>query len=240
MASPLAVERRRIGLKEIRTLHGGTAAAREAVRARGASGTTLRRDGREPTGFAAVLQSLMADEVGDLPAGGGSVLDQWPGIAAAISPALPEHVQAVAFHAESGLLDLRPDSSAYATQLRPISARIVAAANETVGTAAVRTVRVLVVGATAVNAPDAKQSHDRPGTPWRSQRPVAPRNTTAPAMTSMAEWKVCRRRPKEASVVRGASRVQRKTSQRVGDRRTVSTATSSCWPPSPANARASS
>ncbi|MGW9136356.1 DciA family protein [Streptomyces sp. NPDC055681] len=217
---------------------------------RGASGTrkakrrtrttTPRRDGLEPPRFAAVPQSLMAEGARDLPAGGGSVLDQWPGIAAAVFPALAEHVQAVAFHAESGQLDLRPDPSAYATQLWLVSARIVAAVNETVGTAAVRTVRVLVVGATVVNARDAKQSHDRPETPWRSQRPVAPRNTTAPAMTSTAKRKVCRCGPKEASAVRGASRVQRKTSQRVGDRRTVSTATSSCWSPSPANARASS
>ncbi|MGC5003487.1 DciA family protein [Streptomyces sp. DT203] len=138
-------------------------------------------------------QGLMVEGAWDLPAGGGSVLDQWPGIAAAISPALSEHVQAVAFHAESGQLDLRSDPSAYATQLRLISARIVAATHETVGAAAVRTVRVLAVGATAANAPDVKQSHDRPGTPWRSQRPVAPRNTTAPAMTSTAERKVCRR-----------------------------------------------
>ncbi|MFE7790562.1 hypothetical protein [Streptomyces sp. NPDC057460] len=154
-------------------------------------------------------QGLMAEGARDLPAGGGSVLDQWPGIAAAVSPARAEHVQAVAFHAESGQLDLRPDLSAYATQLWLVSARIVAVVNETVGTAAVRSVRVLVVGATAVDAPDAKQSHDRPGTPWCSERPVAPRKTTAPAMTSTAERKVCRRTPKEASAVRGASRVQR-------------------------------
>ncbi|WP_329028328.1 hypothetical protein [Streptomyces sp. NBC_00690] len=51
--------------------------------------------------------------------------------------------------ARGSLLDLRPDSSAYATQLRLISSRIVAAANNAVGTQAVRTVRVLAVGATA-------------------------------------------------------------------------------------------
>ncbi|WP_308010518.1 DciA family protein [Streptomyces olivaceus] len=50
---------------------------------------------------------------------------------------------AVAFHPETGQLDLRPDSPAYATQLRLITAQIVATANSTVGTDAVRTVRVL-------------------------------------------------------------------------------------------------
>jgi len=134
-------------------------AAREAAKARGDQPGTRkvkrptraagRRDGREPTGFAAVLQGLMADRAWDLPAAGGSILDQWPAIAAAVSPHLPEHVQAVAFHTQSGQLDLRPDSPAYATQLRLITARIIHAANDAAGSAAVRTVRVLPVGALA-------------------------------------------------------------------------------------------
>ncbi len=130
--------------------------AREAAKACGESGTrkakrrtgtTVRRDGREPTGFAAVLQGLMADRAWDIPAAGGSILDQWPHIAAGLSSTLAAHVQAVAFHAETGHLDLRPDSPAYATQLRLIGSRIVAAANDAAGTQAVRTVRVLAVGA---------------------------------------------------------------------------------------------
>ncbi|MCX0241829.1 DUF721 domain-containing protein [Streptomyces drozdowiczii] len=95
------------------------------------------------------LQGLVADRAWDVPAAGGSILDQWPATAAALSPKLAAHAQAVAFHAETGQLDLRPDSPAYATQLRLISSQIVAAANDAVGTQAVRTVRVLAVGATA-------------------------------------------------------------------------------------------
>ncbi|MFE4822896.1 DciA family protein [Streptomyces sp. NPDC056704] len=133
-------------------------AAKEAARARGEQmgikktpkrrvRPTVRRDGREPTGFAAVLQGLMADRAWDVPAAGGTVLDRWPDIAASLSPKLPDHVQAVAFHPETGQLDLRPDSPAYATQLRLISARIVATANHAAGTDAVHTVRVLPAGA---------------------------------------------------------------------------------------------
>ncbi|MFE5669093.1 DciA family protein [Streptomyces niveus] len=130
--------------------------AREAAKARGEGGTrkakrrtgaTARRDGREPTGFAAVLQGLMADRAWDVPAAGGSILDQWPDIAAGLSPKLAAHVEAAAFHAETGQLDLRADSPAYATQLRLITSRIVAAANDAVGTQTVRTVRVLAFGA---------------------------------------------------------------------------------------------
>jgi predicted nucleic acid-binding Zn ribbon protein len=105
--------------------------------------TTVKWDGREPSGFAAVLAGLMADRAWELPAAGGSLLDRWPDIAAAVAPQLPHHVTAVAFHPETGQLDLRPDSPAYATQLRLITARIVATANTSVGTDAVRTVRVL-------------------------------------------------------------------------------------------------
>ncbi|MFE4577425.1 DciA family protein [Streptomyces chartreusis] len=111
--------------------------------------TAVRRDSREPSGFAAVLTGLMADRAWELPAAGGTVLDRWPDIAAAISPQLPSHVTAIAFHPESGQLGLRPDSPAYATQLRLISARIIATVNSTVGTDAVRTIRVLPAGGAA-------------------------------------------------------------------------------------------
>ncbi|MEQ6027924.1 DciA family protein [Streptomyces salinarius] len=112
----------------------------------------MQRDGRKPVGFVAVLQGLMADRAWDAPTADGTVLDRWPDIVAAITPQLPDHVAAVAFHPETGQLDLRPGSPAYTTQLRLISARIVAAANEPAGTDAVRTVRVLAVGA----APDSR------------------------------------------------------------------------------------
>ncbi|GAA0897907.1 MULTISPECIES: DciA family protein [Streptomyces violaceusniger group] len=156
--------------------------AREAAKARGEAGTrktkrrtrssSTRRDGREPTGFAALLQGLIADRAWELPAAGGSVLDRWPDIAAAVAPQLPHQVAAVGFHPETGQLDLRPASSAYATQLRLITARIVAAANESVGTEAVRTVRVLPPGAapvprTAPKAPAA--APDAPRAPVKTR-----------------------------------------------------------------------
>ncbi|MEU2762959.1 DciA family protein [Streptomyces sp. NPDC007094] len=126
--------------------------AREAAKQRGASKTqaprchqtrTVRRDGREPSGFAAVLQHLMTDRAWTLPAAGGTVLERWPSIAATISPQLADHVQALTFHPETGQLDLLPESPAYATQLRLISTRIINAANETTGNGTVRTIRVL-------------------------------------------------------------------------------------------------
>ncbi|MFD5513912.1 DciA family protein [Streptomyces sp. NPDC127051] len=138
--------------------------AREAAKTRSTSGSTrkskrqprassLRRDGREPTGFAAVLQGLLADRAWDIPASGGGVLGQWPDIADAVTANLSGHVTAEAFNAEKGQLDLRPDSPAYATQLRLLSARIIAAANDAIGTQAVRTIRILAIGKSAVPEP---------------------------------------------------------------------------------------
>lgn len=45
----------------------------------------------------------------------------------AADESLPVHVQVVAFDADTGQLDLLPDSAAYATQLRLLSPRIIAA-----------------------------------------------------------------------------------------------------------------
>lgn len=159
-------------------------AARDAARKRGNTEArtprrrperrVVKRDGREPSGFAAVLQGLMAERAWALPAAGGSVLDRWPDIAAAISPQLPDHVQAVAFHPASGQLDLRPDSPAYATQLRLISARIVATVNSSVGTDAVRTIRVLAVCA----APAARTAEPAPAA--APEAPVKTRETASP------------------------------------------------------------
>lgn len=98
-------------------------------------------------------------------------------IAGAVSPRLPHHVVAVAFHPETGQLDLRPDSPAYATQLRLITAQIVATANSTVGTDAVRTVRVLPPGA----APALRTTPEAPAAaPDGVQAPVKTREMASP------------------------------------------------------------
>ncbi|MEU2549610.1 DciA family protein [Streptomyces roseolus] len=54
-----------------------------------------------------------------------------------------------------GRLDLRPDSPAYATQLRLLTVRIIATANEHVGSSAVRALRVLPPGAVDTIPPPA-------------------------------------------------------------------------------------
>ncbi|CAL9671814.1 DciA family protein [Streptomyces sp. enrichment culture] len=169
------VDLARVALQQARLAARNSGGEARAPRWRRA--TTVKRDGREPSGFAAVLAGLMADRAWELPAAGGSVLDQWPDIAGAVAPQLPHHVAAVAFHPETGQLDLRPDSSAYATQLRLITARIVATANKAAGTDAVRTVRVLPPGA----APAPRTASEAPAAaPDASQAPVKTREMGSP------------------------------------------------------------
>ncbi|MEU4180975.1 DciA family protein [Streptomyces sp. NPDC026589] len=160
--------------------------AREAAKKRGATESraprrhrtrTVRPSGREPSGFAAVLQTLMTDHAWEIPAAGGTVQERWPDIAATITPQLADHVQALAFHAETGQLDLLPESPAYATQLRLISARIITAANESTGTGTVRTIRVLPPGtAPADRSPRPASPVPAPVTP---EAPVKTRETAA-------------------------------------------------------------
>ncbi|MGA4953765.1 DciA family protein [Streptomyces lydicamycinicus] len=164
---------------------GGESATPRARRGKAAS---RRGEGRDPHGFAEVLQRLMAERAWDLPAAGGSILDRWPDIAATIAPQLPHHVQAVAFHPETGQLDLRPSSPAYATQLRLITPRIITAANETAGTTTVRRVRVLPVGAAPTPPMEQAPAAD-PAEPRRPNEPVPPSEGFRQALAAhQAAW----------------------------------------------------
>ncbi|MGR3935233.1 DciA family protein [Streptomyces sp. BRA346] len=162
-------------------------AARDAARKRGATAEARtprrrarvgQRDGRDPQGFAAVLQGLMADRAWDLPAVGGTVVDRWPGITATVAERLAEHVQAVAFDADRGQLDVRADSPAYATQIRLMTPRLMAAANEAVGREVVRSIRVLSPGAPASTrtsgGTNRAASPPVPEVPGRTRETVSP------------------------------------------------------------------
>ncbi|GAA1234144.1 hypothetical protein GCM10009665_25510 [Kitasatospora nipponensis] len=134
-------------------------AARQAARRNGVDQLAAKRakttvrvrrtDGRDPIGLGGALQALMADRAWDLPVVGGSVLADWPTIA----PELAGHVQAVAFTAATGQLDLRPASPAWATQLRLTSTALLARINAHAGTGAVRSIRVLAPATVAAAEP---------------------------------------------------------------------------------------
>jgi hypothetical protein len=126
---------------------------------RARAGRSVRGDGREPVGLAAAFQQLVTERAWEVPAAGGTVLQQWP----AIAPDLAPHVRAVGFDAEGGRLDLLPDSPAYATQLRMSTTRLIAMANQAAGREAVRSIRVLPPGTrTSIPATDVPQKEVAP------------------------------------------------------------------------------
>ncbi|MFE0777092.1 DUF721 domain-containing protein [Streptomyces sp. NPDC058861] len=126
-------------------------AAREAAKARKSEvrqkprrrTTTVVRDGRAPLAFGTAIGMMMTERGLVAPAAGGSVLAQWDTILTAAAPELAGHVRAVAYDEESGRLDVVPDVPAYGTKARWIAPKLVAAANEAVPEANVRTVNVL-------------------------------------------------------------------------------------------------
>ncbi|MBI0375814.1 hypothetical protein JBE27_05870 [Streptomyces albiflaviniger] len=83
-------------------LEGVEEPARDAARERGVASEACTsrcraRVRRDPQGFAAVLQQLMADQAWEVPAASGSLPDRWPEIAATGAGRLAEYVRAVAF-----------------------------------------------------------------------------------------------------------------------------------------------
>ncbi|MGW2686291.1 DciA family protein [Streptomyces sp. NPDC001414] len=120
-------------------------AAKEAARKRGADGGPAARkpkhrpqslqrggDGRDPVGLGAALSRLMTERGWEAPVAGGNVLEHWDEIASPefAGPDFARHVRAVAFDADSGRLDLLPDSTAWATQARLIAVKLMARAND--------------------------------------------------------------------------------------------------------------
>ncbi|MEU9594417.1 DUF721 domain-containing protein [Streptomyces sp. NPDC048193] len=126
-------------------------AAREAAKKNGAATrkpkrrttTVVRRDGREPLGLGAAIGMMMTERGMVAPAAGGSVLADFGAILAAAVPELAGRVQATAFDAETGRLDVVPDAPAVGTKLRWSAPKLIAAANERVQGGHVRALHVL-------------------------------------------------------------------------------------------------
>ncbi|MFF9795469.1 DUF721 domain-containing protein [Streptomyces bacillaris] len=133
--------------------------------------TVVRRDGREPLGLGAAIGMMMTERGMAAPAVVGNVLADFDAILAAAVPELAGRVQAVAFDAETGRLDVVPDLPAAGTQLRWSAPRLIAAANEKVPGANVRALNVLVPvpveAGPATAAAESARSSTAPAAPMR-------------------------------------------------------------------------
>ncbi|WP_234422104.1 DciA family protein [Streptomyces sp. CB00316] len=165
--------------------------------------TVVRRDGREPLGLGSAINRMMTERGMVAPAAGGSVLASFDTILAAVVPELAGRVQAVAFDAGTGRLDVVPDVPACGTQLRWSAPKLVAEANERVSGANVRALHVLtpapVTPAPLRQPPKWPRGRPRPSrrcsgglrrraTAVRSRRTARPRCRPGSTRASSRRW----------------------------------------------------
>lgn len=132
-----------------------------------------RRPGesRDPVGLGSVFQGLSDAPDWSAALQGGSVMDRW----ATLCPQFIDTVQPIAYDPNTGRLDLRPVSHAYAANLRLLGGQLCKQINDKLGKPVVKAIRVLPVGAiTPPNAPQAAQE-----TP-QDVGPVITRDTASP------------------------------------------------------------
>lgn len=132
---------------------------------------STRGDGRDPMPLGTALNRLMDEHGWDTAVTGGNLLDQWTDLC----PELAGKVQPVAYDPERGILDLRPVSHAYATQLRWLERQLCQRINTKLGATAVRALRILPVAALAGQpAEPAPPVPERPATPVRTPETASP------------------------------------------------------------------
>lgn len=159
--------------------------ARKAARTQPAAGPNRRRTprltrtrGRDPITFADAITNLGADLPLTDGLAGGTLLNQWD----TLCPQYAHCVQPASYDEHTGRLDLRPNSHAYAAQLRLLGGQLAKQINDKLGRTVVRTIRVLPVG--TLTAP---QPAD-PGTPSAAADSlVKTRETASPGYRTALE-----------------------------------------------------
>lgn len=121
------------------------------------------RDGRDPQLLGDQLDRLLVDRGWKVDVAVGSVMGRWPDI---VGPDISAHVEPVAF--ADGLLILRADSTAWATQMKLLASAVLARVQEEIGEGAVTQLKVLGPGAPSWNrgrrrSPDSRGPRDTYG-----------------------------------------------------------------------------
>jgi predicted nucleic acid-binding Zn ribbon protein len=95
---------------------GAPSAARKEV-----TYTSARTDDRDPARVADAIVSLVTDRGWQAATSIGKIWGEWSSL---VGPTLAEHVKPEAFDRDTGLLTLRADSTAWATQVRMLSSQL--------------------------------------------------------------------------------------------------------------------
>lgn len=113
---------------------------RKRPRAPGAEPTLsgTDHDGRDPALLADQLDRLLVDRGWKVDVAVGSVMGRWPQI---VGPDIADHVEPLSF--TDGVLTLRADSTAWATQMRLLASSVLARVEEEIGAGSVSELKVL-------------------------------------------------------------------------------------------------
>ncbi|MFE1451917.1 DciA family protein [Streptomyces olivaceoviridis] len=133
---------------------------------------TRHSGGRDPITLATAITALGADLPLDTGIAGGNLLNQWP----ELCPQFAGRVEPAAYDEQTGRLDLRPASHAYAAQLRLLGGQLAKQINDKLGRPIVRSIRVLPVGSVRGTEPTSMPPSEATGT---NQTPVKTRDTAS-------------------------------------------------------------
>jgi predicted nucleic acid-binding Zn ribbon protein len=96
------------------------------------------RDGRDPSLLGDQLDRLLLDRGWKVDVAVGSVMGRWPEI---VGPDIASHVEPLTF--VDGILTVRADSTAWATQMRLLASSLLARIDEEIGAGAVTELKVV-------------------------------------------------------------------------------------------------
>lgn len=117
---------------------------------------------RDPAPLTDAVSTLLAQRAWQLPTTGLQVRELWRTAAKGLS----RHVEATGFDTGTGILELRPESPAYATQVRLSADLLVQRINTLLGSETVLAVRILTPG------PPGPEPAERPAPPGRPAPPA--------------------------------------------------------------------
>ncbi|MEW5654618.1 DUF721 domain-containing protein [Streptomyces cinereoruber] len=165
---PSGVDLARVALraaKEQAKARGAAAQQKKQARRGGGLRSGARADGRDPMALGAAINRLITERGWETPAAVGGVMGRWPQM---VGEDLAKHCVPVKFDDDPDVrvLTVQCDSTAWATQLRLLTPRLVARLNEDLGHGTVRMIKVL-----------------GPGTPRRGYGPLRAPGSEGPGDT---------------------------------------------------------
>ncbi|YAL83295.1 DUF721 domain-containing protein [Dermacoccaceae bacterium W4C1] len=140
-AAEAALARARRAARD-RGLRPGSAAPRRRKAGDLGRGSRSDREGRDPSPLADQMDRMLAERSWQVDVAAGSVMGRWPEI---VGADIASHAAPVSF--EAGVLTVRAESTAWATQLRWLTADLLARMAQAVGEGVVTDLKV--VGPTA-------------------------------------------------------------------------------------------